>query len=153
MAKEERFKIIPAIYGIFIKDGKILLLRRFQTGWQDGNYSLPAGHLDGGESLRQAMAREALEEVGVKIVLDDLDHALTMHRWTGELDNERIDFFFLVKKWQGKIKNAEPAKCDDLSWFSFDDLPQNMVPCIKEAISCYKKGIKYCEFGWKNKNK
>jgi 8-oxo-dGTP diphosphatase len=149
--KKERFKIIPAVYALFVRDGKILLSRRFQTGWQDGNYSLPAGHLDGGENLRQAMAREALEEVGVKITPVDLEHILTMHRFTGESDNERIDFFFLAKKWQGEIKNMEPEKCDDLSWFPLDELPKNMVSCVREAISCHRKGVKYCEFGWNNK--
>lgn len=146
--KKEHFKIIPAVYALFVKDSQILLSRRFQTGWQDGNYSLPAGHIDGGETLRQAMAREALEEVGVRVGLDDLDFAVIIHRNTGDLANERIDFFFLVEKWQGEIKNAEPAKCDDLAWFSFDNLPKNMVPGIREAINCYRNKINYYEFGW-----
>jgi 8-oxo-dGTP diphosphatase len=151
MQKKEHFKIIPAVYAFFVKDGQILLSRRFQTGWQDGNYSLPAGHLDGGETLRQAMSREALEEVGVKVAPKDLDFAVVIHRNTGDLTNERIDFFFAIKNWQGEIKNMEPAKCDDLAWFTFNDLPENMVPGVREAIDCYVNKINYYEFGWGNK--
>ena len=45
MAKE-RNKIIPASYAVLIKDNKVLLVRRFNTGYEDGKYSLPAGHVE-----------------------------------------------------------------------------------------------------------
>ncbi|MFH0856765.1 MAG: NUDIX hydrolase, partial [bacterium] len=47
---KERFKVIPAVYLFLEEDGKILLLRRFNTGYEDGNYAFVSGHLDGGES-------------------------------------------------------------------------------------------------------
>ncbi|MBI2888994.1 MAG: NUDIX domain-containing protein [Candidatus Liptonbacteria bacterium] len=146
MAAKERFKIIPSIYALFIKDGKILLSRRFQTGYEDGNYGLPSGHAEGGETFREAMAREAAEEVGVQVALDDLSLALTMHRWCG--DHERIDFFFAVSKWNGEIKNMEPDKCDDLDWFPLDHLPENTIPYIRYAIQSFSNKIPYSEFGW-----
>lgn len=146
MANRERFKLIPSVYGFFIKDGKILLLRRYQTGFEDENYGLPSGHADGGETMKEAAAREMLEEIGAKIDAGDLDLAVTMHRWCG--DHERIDFFFTINHWQGEITNREPEKCDDLSWFPLDQLPENTIPYIKAAIDCYSKREKYCEFGW-----
>jgi len=146
MAKKERFRIIPSVYALFIKDGKILLLRRYQTGFEDGNYGLPAGHADGGETFSQALIREVLEEVGVRLDQNHLNFILTMHRWSG--DHERADFFFLVEYWRGEPKNMEPNKCDDLAWFSLDQLPQNTITYIRAAIHCYRKGEKYCEFGW-----
>jgi 8-oxo-dGTP diphosphatase len=149
MENKERFKLIPSVYVFLIKGEKILLLRRFQTGYEDGKYGLPAGHADGGETMRQAMAREGLEEIGISINVDDLKLSLTMHRWCG--DHERIDLFFSLERWEGEIKNIEPEKCDDLSWFLLDKLPKNTISYIKKAIDCYKEGIKYCEFGWENK--
>ena len=149
MATKERFKLIPSVYALFIKDGKILLLRRFQTGFEDGKYGLVAGHADGGETMRNAMVREALEEAGVKIKPDDLGLAVTMHRWCG--DHERMDLFFTAKDWQGEIKIMEPNKCDDLSWFPLDNLPENIIPYIRKAIDCYLNKEIYCEFNWENK--
>jgi len=145
-AKKERFKLIPSVYVLPIKDEKILLLRRFNTGFEDGKYALVAGHVDGGETMTQAMNREAREEAGIDFAEKDLELVLTMHRWCG--DHERIDLFFVAKKWNGEIKNLEPNKCDDLSWFPLKQLPENMSPYIRVAIDCYLKGEKYCEFGW-----
>ena len=55
----ERLKLKIAVYIILIKDGKILLGRRFNTGWQDGNYGLPSGHLEPEESMMEALLRES----------------------------------------------------------------------------------------------
>ncbi len=141
----EKFKLIASVYLFFIKDDKILLLKRFNTGYEDGNYGLVAGHLDEHETLTHAAMREAKEESGVDIDVNDLELKTTMHR---KQNDERIDFFFEVKKWSGEVNNMEPDKCDDLSWFSFDNLPSNTIPYIKQAIECYQKGIIYSEFGW-----
>lgn len=131
---------------ILVRDQKILLLRRFQTGYEDGNYGLVAGHADGNETMREAMVREAREEAGITINSVELKHFLTMHRWCG--DHERIGFYFTTEVWDGEIKNAEPEKCDDLSWFPINQLPENTIPFIKEAIDCYTSGTNYHEFGW-----
>lgn len=141
----ERFKLIASVYLLFVKDGKILLLRRANTGYEDGNYGLVAGHLDAHESLTHAAIREGKEESGVDINPVDLEVKTTMHR---RQSDERVDFFFEVKKWNGEPINTEPDKCDDLSWFNLDNLPQNTIPYIRQAIECYKKGIIYSEFGW-----
>ena len=142
---EERFKLIASVYLLFIKDGKILLLRRANTGYEDGNYGLVAGHLDAHESLTHAAIREAKEESGVDIEPKDLELKTTMHR---RQDDERVDFFFEVKKWSSEPTNTEPDKCDDLSWFPLNELPTNIIPYIKQAIDCYRRGIIYSEFGW-----
>ena len=70
---QEPFKHCASVYLLFIKDGKILLLRRANTGYEDGNYGLVAGHLDAHESLTNAAIREAKEESGVDIYLEDLE--------------------------------------------------------------------------------
>jgi ADP-ribose pyrophosphatase YjhB (NUDIX family) len=141
----DRFKLIASVYVLFVKDGKILMLRRANTGYMDGMYGLVAGHLDGNESLTAATAREAKEEAGVVIAPADLRLKLTMHRRD---DREQLDFFFEPAAWTGEPVNMEPGKCDDLSWFPLDALPENTIPYIREAIRCYREGVGYVEVGW-----
>ncbi len=141
----DRFKHISSAYLFFIAGNKILLLRRFQTGYEDGNYSVPAGHLEEHETIKKTAIREAAEEVGVTIHPTDIDVAHIMHRKQAD---ERIDFFFVPKKWTGELKNNEPDKCDDLSWFALDNLPTNTIPYIRAAILSYMNKELYSELGW-----
>lgn len=144
--KKERFKLVPASYLVLIKDNKILLSRRFNTGYEDGNYSFVAGHLDGNETFIQAIIRETKEEADINIKPEDLKVVHMMHRKVpGE---ERIDCFIIAKDWKGEPKIMEPHKCDDLRWFKLDNLPENTVLYIKQAIDYISKNIFYSEFGW-----
>ena len=145
---KHRFKITPAVYLILEKNKKILMARRFNTGWEDGNYSLPSGHLDGNEKAKDAMCREAKEEVGIDIEPRGLEIVHIMHRRTGDIGNERIDIYFKAEKWQGEPKNIEKDKCDDVNWFQLNRLPKNIVLPTKEAIKYYTIGTTYSEYGW-----
>lgn len=140
-----RFKMIASSYPFYVRDGKILLSRRKNTGYADGMYSLPAGHVEDGESLTTCVVREAKEEIGVTIDPLDLQLVHTMHRFETDI---RMDFFFIVHKWSGEPTNCEPEKCDDLEWFAVSALPTNIVPYIRAAIENWEKGIIYSERGW-----
>ena len=123
----------------------MLLLRRFGTGWRDGEYTLPAGHVDGSETIRAELCREALEEIGIAIEPRALKFAHVMH----QRDNhEYIDFYFTTKTWNGEPKNCEPNKCDDLGWFSLKNLPENILPNVRQALAAYTSNESYSEFGW-----
>lgn len=151
---KERYKIIPEVFLMLIRDGKILLLRRANTGYEDGNYGLPAGHGEDRETAREGIAREALEEIGITIALDDLQPALVQHRWCPDPGNPhaRVGFYFVPKKWSNEPKNMEPEKCDDLQFFPLDNLPSNTIDHIRAAIESYKKGETYAEFGWEKRD-
>lgn len=141
-----RFTYIGSAYLFLIKDDKILLQRRFQTGFEDGNYGVPAGHLDGGETAREGCAREIKEEIGIDIKPEDLAVVHVMHR--SATNDERVDFFMTTSKYEGEITNCEPHKCDDLSWFPLDALPDNIVDYVATAIAYHQRGIQYSEYGW-----
>jgi 8-oxo-dGTP pyrophosphatase MutT (NUDIX family) len=145
---KDRHKIIPASYLMLLDGDKVLLQRRFNTGYEDGNYSLPAGHVDAGESFTQAMVRETREEINIDIP-QDVKVAHMAHRKSD--DSERIDAFFVVKEWTGEIKNLEPNKCDDLSWFDMDDLPENTISFLKDIIPAIRDGKIYSEYGWSDR--
>jgi 8-oxo-dGTP pyrophosphatase MutT (NUDIX family) len=129
----------------FIRENQILLLRRLNTGYRDGEYSVPAGHLDGNETVVAAAAREAEEEIGVRIEAGDIRFSSVMHRIEGD---ERVDFFAQVHHWQGEIINAEPEKCDDLRWVDLTNLPETTIPYVRRAIANHLSGITFDEIGW-----
>lgn len=143
----ERLKALVAVHLLLIKDDQVLLSRRFNTGYHDGDYSVPAGHVDKGENATQAMLRETVEEIGIKISPKDLKFSTVMHRYSDD-GSERIDFFFSCKTWTGTEKICEPDKCDDLKWVPLDDLPANTIEYVKAGINCYLNNIKFTQFGW-----
>jgi len=140
-----RLRFPVTVHLLFIRDSKILIARRRNTGYRDGEYSIPAGHLDGGETVLAAAAREALEEVGVELDASNLEFAGVMHRLE---DDERVDFFLRVRSWSGEPFNNEPEKCDDLRWVDLTGLPQNMVPYVRRALANHMQGLPFDEFGW-----
>ena len=140
----QRFPV--AVHLFFLRDSQLLLLRRFNTGYEDGNYSVVAGHVDAGETVTQAAIREAEEEIGVDLSSQDIEIVHVMNR---KSNDERIDFFMVVKRWVGEISNCEPEKCDLLAWYPVDALPQNIIPYVRTAIEEFQTGNIFSEFGWK----
>ncbi len=141
----QRQKAVVAVHLILENDGKILLSRRFNTGYEDGKYSVVAGHVDNDERVKSAMAREAYEEAGIVIDESQLEVLHIMHRKANDL---RVDFFLKAGEWERAPRNLEPHKCDDLRWFQTSDLPQNVVPYIRFALENIARGNRYSEFGW-----
>jgi mutator protein MutT len=138
-----RARFPVTVHLFFFRENQILLLRRFNTGFRDGEYSVPAGHLDGGETVMQAAVREAKEETGLEIAEADLSFSTVMHRIE---DDERVDFFVQVHQWQGEPFNAEPEKCDDLCWADINALPANTVPYVRQALANHLAGLHFDEY-------
>ena len=139
-----RFPVTVHVF--FVRDRRVLLLRRFRTGYEDGKYSVPAGHLDGDETVVQAAVREVREETGLTLAAADVRVAGSMHRKSGD---ERVDFFVIVSRWTGEPMNCEPEKCDDLRFFPLDALPGNTIPYVRRALENSLAGsLWFEEFGW-----
>ena len=141
---KEKFTMRVAVNLILIKDGKTLLLRRFNTGWKDDEYGTVAGHVDGNETIANAAVREAREEAGIDIEEEDLRVVHTQHRICDGY--EFIDFSIQAEKWSGEPVNLEPNKCDDLSWHSLDALPANTIPYIRLVFENIEKGNSFSEY-------
>ena len=139
---------IPAAYLALIKDNKILLLRRYNTGHEDGNYSMIAGHVDAGETFTECIIREAEEEAGILLEPKNLKVAHVMHRNANPGEQfERVDVFFTADSWGEEIINKEPHKCDELAWFDIGNLPDKTIPYIRQAIDSVWNGVYYSEYG------
>lgn len=144
---KERFKLIPAVYLLLRQNDEILLLQRANTGYQDGKYSLVAGHLDGDETAVAGIIREAKEEAGIVIIKESLNFVHVAHRLSrSEPGQERIDLFFECRTWENEVTNMEPAKCQDLGWFPINAIPDETIPLIKLVIADIVAGKSYSEY-------
>lgn len=143
-----RFTMEVGVMLLLIKDGKVLLAKRANTGWGDGLYAMVGGHMDGDETIKQAMIREAKEEIGITLFEDDLKIVGVSHV---KHDRELILYYLTATKFDGKIVNNEPNKCDDVRFFNLDDLPENIIETDFGAINSYLSGECFPEFGFDNK--
>jgi len=156
MSGKERNQVIPAVFLILRKEEEILLQRRYNTGFQDGQYTFPSGHVENNETPSIAVCREAKEEAGVDVKPEDIKFEQVLYRRgfniTGEgfdpSQTERVDFFFSTKKWQGEPKITEPDKCDNMSWFPLTKLPSNLFPVVKEFLENFPNQEQYKESGY-----
>jgi len=139
---------IVDVHVLFIVDGRVLLGRRANTGYSDGMWHLPSGHLEAGESVATAAIREAAEEVGVAIDPTDLAFMHVMHHRHGD-EVVRVGFFFQAVRWTGEITNAEPHKCSELGWFRPDALPVETVGYAAAAVAAAIKSTEpFSLYGW-----
>ncbi|HMV18090.1 MAG TPA: NUDIX domain-containing protein [Zoogloea sp.] len=136
--------IPTGVHVLFERDSRVLLMRRAGTGFFDGLYSLPGGHVEEGESVGMTAHREMAEELGVTLAPDAVALLGVVHRRS---DTNRIDFFVRALTWSGEPRIAEPDKCDDLAWFGRDALPLALVPYVRDALAA-GDGPWLMESGW-----
>lgn len=136
--------IPTGVHILLEREGRVLLQRRAGTGFFDGQYSLPGGHVEEGESLFQTAIREAREELAIDLAAESLTLIGAVHRRS---DTHRIDFFVDAGAWRGEPCIAEPDKCDRLAWFALEALPDETVPYIRAALGQARRPW-IIEFGW-----
>lgn len=110
-------RISPAVIVLIHDGGDNIMLAR-GVNFRGGFYSCIAGYLEIGESLEQAVAREALEEVGLH--LDDITY-FGNQPWPFT-DTHMVGFF-------AKADPAEPIRIQknelaDARWFHRSELPK-----------------------------
>jgi 8-oxo-dGTP diphosphatase len=143
----QRQQVTVDVHVILERAGQVLLCLRDGTGYADGLFCLPSGHLDAGETVIECAVREALEEVGVTIDPDHLRAAAVVHHLPPE-DKPRIGFFFATDTWEGEIVNAEPNKCARIEWAPADALPDNTVPYTVAGLGLYLADAVVGVHGW-----
>ncbi len=137
---------IPTGVHVMLMQGeRVLLMRRMNTGFFDGLFSLPGGHVEPGESVKMAAIREMREELAIELVADDLHLTGVVHRLS---DTNRIDFFLHTSHWTGLPVRAEPDKCAALQWVARDALPVDTVPYVAAALARDASVPWIAESGW-----
>lgn len=137
---------VVGVHVCLLRNDEIFLLRRFSTGYEDGAYTVIAGHVDADEPAKTAAVREAAEEAGINIDEDDLEFVGCMHRRFST--GVAINLFFKTEHWVGSATNAEPDKCDEAAWFPISSLPGQVVSYIRPVLDQLKTGPWYDQQGW-----
>jgi len=138
----ERTLLIAAAYVLLRRGDRVLLHQRAGTGYRDGYWAMLAGHVDPGESVHEAAAREAFEEAGITIDPADLVPLTAMHRFErgGPAVEQRIDLFFEARRWTGEPVLQEADKASAMAWFGLDDLPDPVVPHERRLLDLIAAG-------------
>jgi 8-oxo-dGTP pyrophosphatase MutT (NUDIX family) len=142
-----RFRVVPAAYVLMRRTyhgtEQVLLQLRDGTGYMDGHWAAAAaGHVEAGESVFAAAVREAAEELGITIDPRDLAPLAVLHRTSpphGPVD-ERVDFFFECRRWDGEASRQERDKSADLRWFDLTALPEPIVPHELQVLAGLRDG-------------
>jgi 8-oxo-dGTP diphosphatase len=98
-----------------------------------GMWGFTGGHLEGGESFEQCAIREVFEELGVKL---DLVTYLTVENVIFKVEQKHFVTIFMVADMppDQEVINMEPTKCVEWRWFSWDNLPNPIMPGITQLI-------------------
>ena len=118
---------------------ELLMLKRAGTGYYDGYYDLPGGHLEEGEDIFDGMIREAKEEIGITLKREDMKILHIYHKYKRGM----LKFVFKADKYEGTAINAELNQCEKIEWVDIDNLPENIIPSIKIELDNIKEKIFY----------
>ena len=139
--------VLSSVNVSLLKEDKILLSRRANTGWMDGSLCIPGGHVEEDETPRQAAVRELKEELDVIVDVDDLEFICVASRNTSP--NQYVSYEFVIRDKDIDFRNAEPDKCSELVWVDINNPPEDVIAdfyeIIKQSIIGNKK---YLELGF-----
>jgi len=127
---KKKKKLRNSVKAVIIQDGKLLVLRK-ENG--NGAYAvLPGGGQEHGETLRQALKREVLEEINARVKIGRLLHIREYfsekHEYAAEdRDIHQVEFFFkckLIDKYEPKNGHLPDPHQKEVVWVALDALDE-----------------------------
>lgn len=123
-----------------VQDGKVLMVRRVQSDHLGGNYELPGGGVEEGESIEEAVVRETLEETGLKVkritgTFDGFDYTTPRKPKARQIN-------VLVEVLPGDVTLA-PSEHDAFTWVYEHEcevipMSSNMRDCVIAGLTAAK---------------
>jgi 8-oxo-dGTP diphosphatase len=138
----EKTKRPKASVGVMIqKDGKVLIGKRKETATHGvGEYSFPGGKIDEGESFKEAIERETLEEAGVKV--KNLKFLCVANH--GFYEGHQAVLVNFVADWEsGEPTDFPHENIGEWQWYDINNLPKPLFFPTKLLIDSYKTGKNY----------
>lgn len=146
MSQEPSKRVGAGLGVILVRDGQILLGKRHSDPDKadsafrsSGEWCLPGGKLDWGESFEEGARREVQEETGILIKNPEV---ISVHN----CKNEHAHFMtvgLVAREWEGEARVMEPDEITEWGWFDLDNLPQPRYFPSFEVIENFVAGKFY----------
>ena len=120
--------------GAVVLDGeRVLLIKRGHAPLK-GEWSLPGGGVETGETLEQAIAREVLEETGVTIEVGPIVEVLDRisRDADGRVEHHFVLVDFVARPSGGFLRSASDA--EDAAWVQLSELPQYGIAPVTLSV-------------------
>jgi 8-oxo-dGTP diphosphatase len=121
MKREYPERPFVGVGAIIVEDGRVTLIRRGRAPLL-GEWSIPGGALELGETLREATVREALEETGLAVETQDLLGVFdrVMRDGEGRVLYHYVLVDFLCRRISGELSAAGDAL--EARWFTAEEV-------------------------------
>ena len=125
---------IIGVGGVIISNDRVLLTKRGQPPLE-GQWSIPGGILEPGETLREAVHRELAEETGVEVEVLDL---IEIVERISRDDRGRVQYHFVIFDYFCALVRGEPRAATDVvdvAWAGERDLTRySLTPVATRVI-------------------
>ena len=143
----QHYQAIVDVHLLLMRDRRVLLGRRVNTGYGDGAYEPPSSRLAERETIVEAAIRVAAAQTGIVLSPSHVSLAHVMHDVSGA---GRIAFFLTADGWDGEpgggTDSHSAASYSDFDWFDVDDLPANMIDRARVAVRNYAAGAGFSTY-------
>ena len=122
MSREYPDKPLVGVGAVIVQDCRVLLIRRGQAPLL-GEWSLPGGALECGETLREATVREAQEETGLVVEVREM---LGVYERVIRADDQRVRYHYVLIDYLCRPVAGDPkagSDAADVRWFRREELP------------------------------
>lgn len=142
-APARRHREIVDVHLVLRRGEEVLLARRANTGYADGLWHAPSGHVEDGEDVLEAVLRESAEELGLRLRPEDV-RVTTVMQHAAPSGAFRVGWFFEAEYGAGgEPVNAEPHKCAELGWHPLRELPPDLVAYCRAGLIAYREGHRF----------
>lgn len=120
MAREFPERPVIGVGGVVVQNGRALIVKRAHEP-RKGEWSLPGGTVELGETLIEAVTREIREETGLEVNVGDVVEVFDrVHRLAGRIQYHFVIIDYLCRPIGGTLQAGDDA--DDVAWVSVDEL-------------------------------